>query len=121
MRGFGGSCIAATREVWCRRSIFEQSFEHSFWSTRDSECPGKDDNRHGGRFHADRLDALPAGCNWFAFCVAVNGGRVAAFSNSDAYSRGNPGPHNFRVACRDCFAHNQSELSEKPIGRTKSF
>jgi len=74
MLRFGGGGIAAAWQVGCGRFIFEQSFEHSVWSARHSEHPGKDYNRRGGSFHANRFDALLAGSNWFAFSVAINGG-----------------------------------------------
>ncbi len=74
MHGFGGGDIAATGEVWCGRFIFEQSFEHGLWSAWHRQPPGKDYDRCRGSFHADRSDALLAGYNRIAICVAVNGG-----------------------------------------------
>ncbi len=74
MRSFGGGDITAAWQVGCGRFIFKQSFEHSIWSAWHRERPGKDYNRRGGSFHANRLDALLAGYNWLAFRVAVNGG-----------------------------------------------
>jgi hypothetical protein len=64
---------AAAWQVGCGRFVFEQSFEHSIWPARHSERPGKDYNRRGGGFHADRSDALVARSNRFSVCVAING------------------------------------------------
>ena len=80
--------VAAAWQVQCGRIVFEHSFEHCFWSTRDGYGSREDYDWRRISIYADRVDAFAAGGNGAAFSIAVNRGRAIAdatgFSLSDA-------------------------------------
>ena len=71
----------AARKSRCGRALFEQSLEHSFWSTWYRELVGKDYDWCRGSIHARRLDAVVADIDWVAFSSAIESRECSDFDS----------------------------------------
>lgn len=93
-----------TRQIRCRRSVFQQRIEHGIWPPRYSQHSFEDHHWSRRRLHAFRSNAFATWGNRFTFRFAINCAGGDAHTGTAAVARSQCGSHGLTGWFARCFA-----------------